>query len=85
MEAHADETKLVPLKSLFIAPENPRASVEADEGIPQLGRTLIACQVYPILVRPAKKGEDGEYGALDGRRRFLGFQSAVAEGESPPT
>ena len=40
MEAVADETKLVPLKSIFIAPENPRATVEADDGIPQLGRTL---------------------------------------------
>ena len=45
MEAVADETKLVPLKSIFIAPENPRATVEADDGIPQLGRTLVACQV----------------------------------------
>lgn len=80
MEAVADETKLVPLKSIFIAPENPRATVEADDGIPQLGRTLVACQVYPILARPALKGETGEFGALDGRRRFLGFQSALAEG-----
>lgn len=80
MAAVADETKLVPLKSIFIAPENPRATVEADDGIPQLGRTLVACQVYPILARPAQKGESGEYGALDGRRRFLGFQSALAEG-----
>lgn len=80
MAAVADETKLVPLKSLFIAAENPRANVEPDAGIPQLGRTLVACQVYPILARPAGKGEQGEYGAIDGRRRYLGYQSALAEG-----
>lgn len=83
METATDVTKLVPLNSIFVAPENPRAELEADEGIPQLGRTLVACQVYPILVRPGKKGE-GDYGALDGRRRFLGFQSALAEGLIEP-
>ncbi len=52
------QTTIVALNTLAIAPENVRANLPADAGIPQLWQTIKAAGLlYGLLVRPGKKGE----------------------------
>lgn len=77
------QTTVVALNTLAIAPENVRANLPADAGIPQLWQTLKAAgQLYVMLVRPGKKGE-ADHMILDGRRRFLAFSHGVEIGDIP--
>lgn len=77
------QTTLVPLSGLAIAPENVRAHLPADSGIPQLWQTIKAAGLlYGMLVRPGKKGEADNV-ILDGRRRFLAYNHGVEIGDIP--
>lgn len=71
------EPQIVALSDLGIAPENLRAAEPADADIPELADTIKAAGLlYPLLVRPGRKGEQA-FMALDGRRRLLALQSLV--------
>lgn len=73
----------VPLNTLGVAPENLRFGQPADAGIPKLWETIKAAgQVYPILVRPGRKGEE-PYMALDGRRRRFAYLHGAEIGDIP--
>ena len=73
----AAKPQLVQLTDIGIAPENLRASEPADADIPGLADTIKAAGLlYPLLVRPGRKGEQ-PFMALDGRRRLLALQSLV--------
>ncbi|TAL44404.1 MAG: chromosome partitioning protein ParB, partial [Salinibacterium sp.] len=68
---------------MAIAPENVRANLAADAGIPQLWQTIKAAGLlYGMLVRPGKKGEQ-DHMILDGRRRFLAYSHGVTIGDIP--
>lgn len=61
----------IALDQLDVAPENLRASDEADEDIAQLAETIAAAGVLiPLYVRAGHVGE-AAFMALDGRRRLL--------------
>lgn len=76
-QAGASTYATVALKQLCIAPENVRAHLPPDAGIPQLWQTIKAArQLYPLLCRPGKKAE-ADYAALDGRRRYYAFKHGV--------
>lgn len=75
---------LLPLNLLKIADENLRAAEEADTAIGELADSLspdAAGQLLPMFVRPAD--DEGVYGVLDGRRRFLAFTTLAANGVIP--
>jgi len=77
------QTTIVALNTLAIAPENVRANLPADAGIPQLWQTIKAAGLlYGMLVRPGKKGE-ADHMILDGRRRFLAYSHGVEIGDIP--
>ena len=79
----AAEPLIIPLDQLGIAPENLRANEPADPDIPELANTIEAAKLlYPLLVRPGRKGE-APFMALDGRRRLLALHSLVEEGCIP--
>ena len=74
------EPQIASLDRIGVAPENLRASEPADTDVPELASTIAAAGLlYPLLVRPGRKGEPA-YMALDGRRRLLALQSLAADG-----
>ena len=76
------DIQLAPLDQIDVAPENLRASEPADAEIPELAETIDAAGLlYPLLVRPGRKGE-APYMALDGRRRLLAMRSLVEDGRA---
>lgn len=75
----------VPLDRLGLAPENLRADEPADAGVPRLADTIAAAGlIYPPVVRPARRGEEGAFVVLDGRRRRLALLELAARGAIAP-
>lgn len=75
----AAQAQIAPLGDIGVAPENLRASEPADTDIPELADTIEAAGLlYPLLVRPGRKGE-APFMALDGRRRLLALQALAGE------
>jgi ParB family chromosome partitioning protein len=71
----------VRLGDLGLAPENLRFDQPADEGVARLADTIAAAGlIYPLLVRPGRKGE-APYMVLDGRRRRFALLLRVERGE----
>ena len=76
--------QLAPLDQIDIAPENLRADGPADAEIPELADTIAAAGLlYPLLVRPGRKGE-APFMALDGRRRLLALRFLAENGRAEP-
>lgn len=71
------------LSELAIAPENMRHHIDLDDGIEQLGRTLLTCQISPLLVRKSADWEKNAFQVLDGRRRAMAYQLLIADGHLP--
>lgn len=79
------QAQIVALDQVDIAPENLRAAEPADADIAELANTISAAGLlYPLLVRPGRKGEP-PFMALDGRRRLLALRALAENGRIAPS